>query len=96
MLALAARREGKIEDLTDEFVTLNSAETATPHKAAVETYRALQELQGELSSSLRGVLRNIAASFCPGPDLRNRARLKCAKRLDLGTRRVTRAWRLQS
>ena len=44
----------KIEDLTDEFVTLNAAETATPNKPAVATYRELQALQDELSKSLRG------------------------------------------
>ena len=45
----------KIEDITGEFVALNSAETVTPQKAAVETYRALQELQDALSAALRGV-----------------------------------------
>ena len=45
----------KIEDITDEFVTLNTAETATPKKEAVATFRELQELQDELSRSLRGV-----------------------------------------
>jgi sugar (pentulose or hexulose) kinase len=45
----------KIEDITDEFVTLNTVETATPRKAAVAAYRELQELQDDLSRSLRGV-----------------------------------------
>jgi xylulokinase len=45
----------KIEDITDEFVALNSAETATPKPNAVAAYRELQELQDELSRSLRGV-----------------------------------------
>jgi sugar (pentulose or hexulose) kinase len=45
----------KIEDITDEFVTLNTAETATPKKDAVAAYRELQALQDELSVSLRGV-----------------------------------------
>ncbi len=44
-----------ISDLTDKFVTLNRAETATPQKAAVATYRELQALQDDLSHSLRGV-----------------------------------------
>ncbi len=44
-----------IGDITDQFVTLNHAETATPKKAAVAAYRELQELQDELSKSLRGV-----------------------------------------
>jgi xylulokinase len=45
----------RIEDITDQFVTLNKAETSTPKKAAVAVYRELQELQDELSKSLRGV-----------------------------------------
>jgi sugar (pentulose or hexulose) kinase len=45
----------KIEDITDEFVALNPAETVTPEKSAVATYRELQALQDELSTSLRGV-----------------------------------------
>jgi len=45
----------KIQEITNEFVTLNHDETATPEKAAVATYRELQALQDELSSSLRGV-----------------------------------------
>ena len=45
----------EIEDITDEFVTLNSAETATPEKDAVAAYRELQGLQDDLSKSLRGV-----------------------------------------
>jgi xylulokinase len=45
----------RIEDITDEFVTLNKAETSTPKKAAVAVYRELQELQDDMSQSLRGV-----------------------------------------
>ena len=45
----------KIEDITDEFVTLNPTETATPKKEAVAVYRELQALQDDLSKSLRGV-----------------------------------------
>lgn len=45
----------KISDLTDEFVTLNPAETTTPQKTNVAIYRELQALQDELSRSLRGV-----------------------------------------
>jgi len=45
----------KIEDITDAFVTLNRAETATPRRHALTVYRELQELQDELSRSLRGV-----------------------------------------
>jgi xylulokinase len=47
--------KAKVEDITDEFVTLNSTETATPQKDAVAAYRELQELQDDLSRSLRGV-----------------------------------------
>ncbi|HEY9175955.1 MAG TPA: xylulokinase [Verrucomicrobiae bacterium] len=44
-----------IGDLTDQFVTLNTSQTAKPQKDAVATYQALQGLQDELSKSLRGV-----------------------------------------
>ncbi len=44
-----------LADLTDQFVTLNKAETATPKQDAVAAYRELQALQDELSKSLRGV-----------------------------------------
>jgi xylulokinase len=56
----------RIEAITDEFVTLNKAETTTPKKAAVAVYRELQELQDDLSKSLRGVFakhrKSLAAS----------------------------------
>ncbi|MFO1489160.1 MAG: xylulokinase [Verrucomicrobiota bacterium] len=45
----------KIGDITDQFVALNKAETATPNADAVKTYRELQDLQDDLSTSLRGV-----------------------------------------
>jgi xylulokinase len=45
----------KIENITDEFVTLNTSETATPKQDAVEAYAELQELQDDVSKSLRGV-----------------------------------------
>ena len=44
-----------VADITDQFVTLNRAETATPKKGTVAAYRELQEVQDELSKSLRGV-----------------------------------------
>jgi xylulokinase len=44
-----------IGDITDKFVTLNRTETATPKRDAVAAYRELQELQDDLSRSLRGV-----------------------------------------
>ncbi len=44
-----------IGDITDEFVTLNAAQTTTPKKGAVAAYQELQALQDELSKSLRGV-----------------------------------------
>ena len=47
--------KARIEDITDEFVTLNNAETSTPKADAVATYQELQELQDDLSRSLRGV-----------------------------------------
>jgi D-xylulose kinase len=45
----------KIEEITDAFVTLNRTETAMPQREAVTAYRKLQELQDDLSRSLRGV-----------------------------------------
>ena len=44
-----------ISDITDRFVTLDRAGTATPNPKAVAVYRELQELQDDLSRSLRGV-----------------------------------------
>jgi len=45
----------KISDITDEFVELNPAEAAEPDRKGVQAYRELQELQDDLSKSLRGV-----------------------------------------
>jgi xylulokinase len=42
-----------IQEITDEFVQLNPAETARPEKKNVTIYRELQALQDEISSSLR-------------------------------------------
>ncbi len=42
-----------IEEITDTFVTLNRAETATPDSARAARYAELQALQDELSRSLR-------------------------------------------
>jgi xylulokinase len=44
-----------ISEITDQFVELNKAETATPNKKSVEIYRELQSLQDEASRALRGV-----------------------------------------
>lgn len=46
-----------VTDITDEFVTLNDSETATPDKKNVAVYRELQELQDETSKALRGVFK---------------------------------------
>jgi xylulokinase len=46
-----------INDITDEFVKLNKAETAEPKAKAVAVYRELQEIQDETSQALRGVFR---------------------------------------
>jgi len=46
-----------INDLTDEFVTLNDSETATPDKKNATVYRELQALQDETSAALRGVFK---------------------------------------
>ena len=58
--ALWCWRRGQDEDvsidaITDQFVTLNKAETATPNAKNVETYRQVQALQDETSKALRGV-----------------------------------------
>jgi len=44
-----------IQEITDRFVKLNSAETVQPNRKNVEVYRELQALQDEMSLSLRGV-----------------------------------------
>ena len=44
-----------INDITDEFVQLNRAETTQPNAKSVAVYRELQVLQDELSRSLRKV-----------------------------------------
>ena len=44
-----------IEALTDQFVTLNKAETAIPNPRTVETYRQIQALQDATSTALRPV-----------------------------------------
>ena len=44
----------RIEDITDEFVKLNKNETAEPDAKSVAAYRELQEIQDDLSKSLRG------------------------------------------
>ncbi len=54
------RQQGEkldISDITDEFVTLNESETATPDKKNVAVYRELQALQDETSTALRDVFR---------------------------------------
>lgn len=51
---LRAGEKTKIEDICDEYVTLNARDTATPAKAAVRVYQELQSLQDELSTTLRG------------------------------------------
>lgn len=45
----------RIQEITDAFVKVNRAETATPRKSAVAVYRDLQAMQDELSRALRGV-----------------------------------------
>ncbi len=45
----------KIEEITDQFVELNTNETVQPQKSDVEFYRELQVVQDELSESLRNV-----------------------------------------
>jgi hypothetical protein len=45
----------QISDITDQFVEINKTETAVPNAANVEVYQQVQELQNELSKSLRDV-----------------------------------------
>ena len=52
---LQAGEKISIREITEQFVTLNRAETATPKKENVAVYRELQELQDETSRALRGV-----------------------------------------
>jgi xylulokinase len=44
-----------INEITDEFVQLNKAETARPSKSAVKLYSEWQGIQDEMSSALRPV-----------------------------------------
>jgi xylulokinase len=44
-----------ISEITDEFVQINSTETAEPIKGNVSIYRELQAIQDELSMSMREV-----------------------------------------
>jgi xylulokinase len=45
----------QISDITDQFVEINKTETAFPNRANVEVYQQVQELQNDLSKSLRDV-----------------------------------------
>jgi sugar (pentulose or hexulose) kinase len=54
------RQQGEsvaIEELTDQFVELNTEETAEPDARNVQVYRDLQELQNETSRALRELFR---------------------------------------
>jgi hypothetical protein len=42
-----------ISDITDQFVELNTAETAEPDRRNAEVYGALQGIQDQLSMALR-------------------------------------------
>ncbi len=59
----------RIQEITDQFVKLNRAGTATPRKPAVAIYRDLQAIQDELSRALRGVFgahRNFVSKRTAG------------------------------
>ncbi len=45
----------RISEITDEFVKINQAETATPNAKNVAVYRKLQEIQDTASQALRSV-----------------------------------------
>jgi len=44
-----------IAEITNEFVTLNKAESAQPNAKNVAAYQELQAIQDETSKALRGV-----------------------------------------
>src|SRR5436190_8978653 len=44
-----------ISEITNQFVEINDAETATPDPTNVQTYRALQEIQDDTSLALRNI-----------------------------------------
>jgi xylulokinase len=50
---LSKGEQVSIAEITDAFVKLNNAETASPNPERARVYRELQELQDELSRSLR-------------------------------------------
>ncbi len=50
-----------INEITDEFVELNTMETATPNPRAVEVYAELQQLQDDTSAALRDVFKRHRA-----------------------------------
>ena len=54
---LQAGEKVNISDLTDQFVTLNKAETAEPDAKNVAVYQELQALQDAASKALRGVFK---------------------------------------
>ena len=51
---LQQSNKASISDITDEFVSINAEETAQPTAKNVAAYRELQEIQDEMSRSLRG------------------------------------------
>ena len=53
--------KASIADITDQFVTLNRAETVEPDAKNVAVYQELQALQDDLSRSLRGVFKRHRA-----------------------------------
>ena len=50
-----------IEEITDQFVELNTEETTQPDRKNVEIYRELQALQDETSTALRDIFRKQRA-----------------------------------
>ena len=46
-----------IGDITDQFVELNTDETARPDRKSAEAYRELQAIQDGMSHALRGVFK---------------------------------------
>lgn len=53
-----------ISDITDQFMELNKAETATPNKKNVEVYRELQCYRTKRPKRCAACSENIGNSYC--------------------------------
>jgi hypothetical protein len=53
-----------ISEITDEFVAVNTGESAQPNKKNAEAYREVQAIQDEMSASLRGLFGRHRRFLC--------------------------------